>query len=185
MSFILQAASPSGLTLLQTVNAANSATVDLDQAGVWSLYDTYMVAFDDVTQTAFNGNYLNVRFKIGGAFVSTAEYSRIWSASSTTGTPVSNSQNAVNRITLIDVLSNNAANACMGQVYLSKPASTTTRKMVNFNATCQDSNGSNRQSIYTGGGAFWGNTNAVEGLRFFLDLGNILTGNFRLYGLLK
>lgn len=185
MSFISAPAAASGLTLLQTVTASNSATVDLE-TGISGSYDHYLIAFDDVTQTAIDGNYLDVRLKIGGSYRSTNEYA----TTAVRVDQVSNSvlsfrANASARIVLGIDISNNVARSVSGQLWFSNPTSTTQRKSVNWACSWPGLSFSDAQLPYTGGGSFWGSTAALTGVRFFLDSGNILTGNFRLYGLAR
>lgn len=188
MSFISAPAAVSGLTLLQTVTASNSATVDLE-TGISASYDQYLVAFDNLTQSAFNGNYLDVRLKIGGSYQSAAQYSyTIVRVDQASNTVLSTRDTASSRIILGIDMSNNAARACQGQLWFSNPTSTTARKTVNFACTWPALAGTTPgdfENCFNGSGAWCGSTDALTGIRFLLDLGNIATGNFRLYGLAR
>lgn len=187
MSFISSPAAASGLTLLQSVTAVASATVDLE-TGISGTYDDYLVVFDDM-YSSFNGDYLDVRLKIGGSYQSTNEYAyRFIYSTNTAGfpTPITDRQDASSRIVLGIDISNNSARKGQGQLWFSNPTSTTARKSVNFQCTWPGLAAGNGQNIFSGGGSFWGSTGALTGIRFLLDSGGTFTtGNFRLYGLAR
>ena len=170
-----------GMVLLQTVTASASATVDLE-TGIGSTYDDYVIIGDGVDMAS--SVPLNVRFKIGGAYL-TAGY--------TYHTDVSLSSAA----TYAGI---NSASA--GAIIMS----------ADINSSVSDSNFSFRMDVFNAnsgtlglntawaGSSFDSNTNvsakangqgsnvtagAITGVRFLGTSGNITAGTFRLYGVIK
>lgn len=167
-----------GWRLLSVVNAANSATVDVEHA-FDSTYDKYVIEVDGLTVQTDNTN-LHMRLKIGGTYLSTNEYNY---HSTRLGIPVTPVSGAAQMI-IVTALGNAAS--CNGQLRLSFswPYSTTFAKNVHYEGAITD-NASLGVAFVGGGGLTSAGTAALTGVRFLMSSGNIVAGSFKLYGLRK
>lgn len=173
---------PGALTLLSTVTASNSATVDLETT-FSSTYDVYIIQATGVTM-ATNNVGLYCRFKIGGSYVgSGTPYSY---AADHTGQADTSYQ--INRSTAADqievVASGDIGNASTEyttfEMRIDQVASTALYKTVTWVGMSLDTGG-----VYLNqrGGGRITNAGALTGIRFLSTSGNIAAGKFRLYGL--
>jgi hypothetical protein len=69
----------------------------------------------------------------------------------------------------------------MVQLWISNTASTTSYKLINFLAAYD--NTSPVSADVSGGGAYYGDVNAVTALRVIMSSGNITSGQCSLYGM--
>jgi hypothetical protein len=183
------AAAPSGaLTLLQTVTASNSSTVDLS-TGIGSTYDFYLVTFTNITSTA--NSSLRLYVNESGSYTNTwYAFANGGYASGSGNLAINNAGGSALTITLstIPPLSSGGGygSTVSGELWFSNPTSTTLNKCINFVTVGVDS--FNPQCFVTqGGGTRIYNSYDVPpawtGIRFFFGSGNINTGTFRLYGI--
>ena len=183
------AASSGALTLLQTVTASSSATVDLT-TGIGSTYSFYLITFTNVTSTSSSIFYLRV--EESGSYTSNTwfEFANAGYASGSGNLAINNGGNSSCQLTFSSIppLSSGGGkgSTCNGEVWFSNPTSTTLNKTLNF--VCVGVDSFNPQVFVThGGGARIYNSYdtppAWTGIRFFFGSGNISTGVFRLYGL--
>ena len=166
--------SASGLVLLSTVTASNSATVDIETT-FSSAYAVYLLTVSAVYPVDANVA-LRCLMKIGGSYV-TSGYSHILSypqGSTYTGA-AANTTHAV----IIASMTNTAAASNDFIVRIHNPASATNRKKISFDGAVE-SNGS--FANFSGAATNTG-TDALTGLRFFAATGNLAAGTFRLYGI--
>lgn len=174
------AAAPGGLTLLQTITASNSATVDLE-TGIGSTYSFYLITFTNVTPTV--SDTLRARMKIGGSYITSSTYlaSTIWgqAGSATLGNDPQSSTTNINISG--STVSATGSSTVSGELWFSNPTSTSLYKMINFYTASTDAT---PQFIAgQGGGTNTSSTSALSGIRFYFNGGDIATGVFRLYGL--
>ena len=174
-------ASAGALTLLSTVTASNSATVDVETT-FSSTYDAYLIVGTGITQTAVES--LNARMKIGGTYISTATYKyhihAMVSASAAYDAVVSS---AASEILVSGQYPSTGAEQSIDfimRVYT--PASTAFTKMIDWQGVTTTNNSPIRLMGFSGAGYNTG-TGALTGMRFLFGTGNILAGKFRLYGL--
>ena len=79
----------------------------------------------------------------------------------------------------------NATTANLGGVfYLYAPSSTAFHTHMDWTATYRQSSNSRLMTGY-GSGVFKGSASAVDGVRFFMESGNIAEGAFKLFGIQK
>jgi len=157
-----------GYRLLLTVVASNSATVDLEDV-FDSTYDNYVIQVDNLTCASTAD--LRLRFKIAGSY-KTTNYAR-----SNFGGAIVASHS------ICDNLGNGAAVRAGCTIWIQNPESTTQYHSVRII-------GSGYGGLTTGGSVFGtfeshlgsSDLGALTGLRFIMSSGNILTGNFRVYG---
>lgn len=171
--------SQGGLVLLAAKQASNSATIDF--TGLDGKYDGYEVHYFDVLPGVINET-MAVRVSQGGVFQTAATY---YYGINTAGSNAANSPNGASNTGAINVthpsnLGSTAAYAVSGRVKIARPASNGPFKPVTYEATHFSQAGFYLAT--TGGGAFCGNGNPVDGLRFFMGASNIVQGTFKLYG---
>lgn len=172
-------ASASALTLLSTVTASNSATVDVEST-FSSTYDAYMIVMSGVTLQT-DATRLWVRLKIGGSYISTGTYVyHNHDAPSGSGTYSSDISSTDTNFFISKATGNAAEKSINGWMYLFSPASTAFAKQALWLTNSMTNTGAN--SWLEGGGHNTG-TGALTGVRFLSSSGNIAAGKFRLYGI--
>lgn len=155
--------------LLLTVIASNSATVDLENVFT-SAYDKYLIEVDNLTiQTS---GALQVRFKIGGSYQTTGYLYKADSGSILAGNNVFDSlANAVN---------------CKGHfsAKLQNPDDTALYHALSFEGVSGTGSTTNGGDADVSSLMVQNNVaGALTGIRFLMASGNILTGNFKVYGI--
>lgn len=174
--------SVAALTLLSTVTASNSSTVDIEST-FSSTYDKYVIEATNIT-LATNGQELYGRMKVGGSYA-TSNYLWRLDRSLSSGSDSAFAQRTTTSSgdgTIFDVcsaISNSAGMSADFTMHISNPAGTTNQKMVYWEGV---SNTGSAASNATGQ-ALNTATTALTGIRFLASSGNILTGTFRLYGI--
>lgn len=168
----------SGLTLLSTVTASASATVDIETT-FNSTYDTYMIVVSEFVQTT-SGNFC-IRMKIGGTYLTTSTYKyHVGGMISTAPTYYADASNADTSILLGAQVA--TAGAVGGFViYVNSPSNASIFKQIHWNGiyTTTTSNATVSRGVALNTG-----TGALTGIRFFNTGGQtIASGKFRLYGL--
>lgn len=172
------AAVASGMTLLSTVTASASATVDLETT-IDGTYERYIVEATDVVFAA--DGQLRLRFKTAGAYDTGSSYQfngMYWAQGDLLPSPDAGSATymqiggaALESTDSIDFTAN------FGNL-----AGTALKKKVMF--TVAGLNVAGNPQFSTGSG-FYTPTTAVTGIRFYNSAGNITSGKFRLYGIAK
>lgn len=170
----------SGLTLLSTVTASNSATVDVETT-FDSTYDAYMLVVSGATPSTNNVS-LTARMKIGGSYIATGTYISTGGYTSIAGNQ--ETPQGATEITLVSsVWGNDAASSCDVVMYIFNPSSTAFKKQIRYEATSiRLDTGATQIQTRSGVGVNDG-TAALTGIRFFASSGNINAGKFRLYGI--
>jgi hypothetical protein len=173
--------SSGALTLLSTVTASTSATVDVETT-FDSTYDAYLIVGTGITQTAVES--LNVRMKIGGTYISTATYKyhihAMVSAYATYDAVVSSADS--NILVSGQYPSTGAEQSIDFIMRVYTPTSTAFTKMIDWQGVTTTNNSPIRLMGFSGAGYNTG-TGALTGMRFLFGAGNILAGKFRLYGI--
>ncbi|HEY0845809.1 MAG TPA: hypothetical protein VGE12_10600 [Noviherbaspirillum sp.] len=162
----------SGMTLLSTVAASNSATVDIETT-FDSTYDAYMIVGVDI-RPATDQQLLYCRFKQGGSYL-TSNY--IWQQDANAA------QTAQTEISLSAGVSNTATRNMCFTAHLFNPAGTTNNKIIQCVTARFGSATAFDQSQRVGSNT--GSTAALTGVRFYFSSGNISSGTFYLYGFKK
>ena len=183
-SGVLSFATPSSgaLTLLSTVTASNSATVDLETT-FNSTYDSYIIVFSNAAPSA-NTNNIRVRLKINGTY-QTSGYN--YHAARPDNTSASYSAQGASAQSYINLMGGNVQDSRATvpgstsdmHIRINAPTSTATIKSISWNGSMV---GTTNSPLF-GSGQFVTSFEALTGVRFFYASGNILTGVFRLYGL--
>lgn len=176
-----------GWTLLQTVAAAASATVDL--TAISTYYDNYMVTLTDV-QPETSGANLHMRISQAATFrAGASDYGYVKQGyDSTPGYFQSASTGAAQILLAASVASDTTSKNFFSTVYLSKPTQTARVKPIMWEQAWTDGAGhicKEHGSGFYVGTTSGGTTSAIDGARFLMSAGNITTGSFSLFGLAK
>ena len=166
-------ASAGALTLLSTVTASASATVDIETT-FSSTYDAYLLYVVNLTP-ATAGTIIYARLKIGGSYITSGSYTYAMNRSNDASGYLSDNSAGDTTIRL----SNNCS---LGQMTINiySPSNTTKSKMINWQGVSVTST---PNIAFANGVAYvTGTTAAMTGIRILADSGNITSGTFRLYG---
>jgi hypothetical protein len=175
-----------GFVHIKTITASNVSSVDFvnGSSGVVldDTYDVYRIFFYNMIPVS-DGQNLDGRLSIGGTFQTGASYSYsnkiIDSAANTHG-------NSTNGETYMKVggraTGNQSGENSNGIVTIFNPGQSSVRTNIMWQIS-QDGGNGNQDSSY-GGGQYETNS-AIDGIRFFVQSGNISSGVFSLYGLTK
>jgi hypothetical protein len=176
------AAGSGALTLLSTVNASTSSTVDVETT-FSSTYDAYLLIGSGITVSNTNTE-LRMRMKIGGSYVSSSSYTYIQAQlNSNSGTFDSIRANAGGQNSFIQIAAAVGTVSSISADLIIKifnPSNTSFAKMVAIE--CYYASSTNEQYYNAGAGQNSG-TAALTGIRFFAQTGTINAGAFRLYGI--
>jgi hypothetical protein len=179
---ILSWGSGSALVLLSTASASTSATIDLETT-IDSTYDKYLILITALVPEN-NAVSLRVRLKIGGSYLTTSTYSYFNEQMRSNAATFSGDQlEAIDYMKIANDMSNGAAASCNAEIWIHNPASTTKRKHM-YGRFLADA-ASSGNLIF---GNFYGvnsGTAALTGVRIYTSTGNIISGNFALYGVKK
>ena len=171
-----------GSWIYLSVTASSSSTVDIETT-FDSTYDTYVIVASDV-KVSVDSDILGMRLKIGGVYLSGANYSAFTVNSSSTGATVVGVNDFGNtRVRLVNGQGSDVGEVSNFTIYFGPTSGTTNYKQFYWTGTYTASNGSPRMTH--GSGAVAGDTGALTGVRFLTDSGNIASGTFRLYGIKK
>jgi len=170
------------LTLLSTVTASNSATMDIENT-FSSTYDKYLISVSGlVCQT--DGQQLQMLLKIGGTYLTTATYVTFENRTQTSASTFSGTNNPVASpttfVSVHSILGNVGGENATFDLYISNPSSTTLQKLYYFLGAGHTNANEVR---YIQGIGCNTNTAALTGVRFQMASGNITSGVARLYGI--
>jgi hypothetical protein len=167
------------LVLLSSATASSSATIDFTSIAT-SGYSAWRIILTDVSP-ATDGAFLYMRVSTSSTF-QTANYwytSRVY-GSDGGASGASSASDSTLILTGLAMDNSTVANKYGGELIIPNPASTTTNKIITQQAAYQLNGG-----VYVfsaGAGSYTGGQGALDGLRFYMNTGNIATGNFYVYG---
>jgi len=172
-------ASSGALVYLSTVTASSSATVDVETT-FSSTYDTYVIIADSV-RLSVDGNNIYCRLKLGGTYVTSADYAYHQQVSRSNSTAYGATASQSNTFIEIFEAGSNAAGASMNfTMFVRHPASTSLCKVLDWHGGM--ARGGSSAEITNGVGTNPATT-ALTGVRFLPPSGTISSGTFRLYGI--
>ena len=175
-------ASSGALTLLSTVTAATSATMDIENT-FSSTYDKYLISVTGLFGDT-DGQQLLMRLKLGGTYVGGTTYIFYRMTSTSAGGAVTGTNESDAGGGNAAVIQNNVGNTSGAStsfnLYIQNPTSTTLKKLFYFDGAGLDSTA--EVQLIRGSGANK-NTTALTGVRFLMGGGNIQSGVARLYGI--
>jgi hypothetical protein len=173
----------SALTLLSTVTASSSATVDVETT-FSSTYTQYMLVINNLNTQAAGNVELYFQMKIGGSYITTSTYQAAVdksAANSTAYSAIAQNDGSLSYVNMMGTVASSTAGTSSSFVmYIHGPSNTTLNKYVEWTGHYVDSSEVLRRSYGAGGNS---GTAALTGIRFYLSSGNITSGTFRLYGL--
>ena len=183
-------AAPSGMTLLTTVTASASATVDFT-ANINSTYKTYWLFIDNLCPVTDN---VSLRARISTAasgFLSDALYKwdlEEWAGSvglfyeaATSSTYIQATEGTSN----IHSLGNDTDESSTWLFTISNPSGSGKKCIIRFEGAYITA-GTNTTTYWASqvfGMGYHNTAGAINGIRFYMSAGNISTGTFRLYGI--
>jgi len=170
-------ASASGMTLLSTVTANNSATVDIEVT-FDSTYDAYLIVAEAVKHAIGNSTIVG-RLKVGGAYLAGGTDYEYHSQANTSGGTTYTSSASGGASTF--AISGSATDGWSANIWVHHPSGVTLDKSISWEGVTGQVNGGQVARIQ--GAAKAKNTAALTGVRIFAGSGNITSGTFRLYGL--
>ena len=168
------------MTLLSTVNASTSSTVVVDTT-FDSTYDSYVIMATNVTPTN-NNVKLKCDFKINGAYTTGSNYVHRNNSYTASAGYSGTSSNGGSYFELTNPLSTASGRQLNFNFYISQPTLTTKFHAVNWSGSYVDGN---QYGVTSSGIGFNAGLGALTGIRFLMTGGSILTGAFRLYGVIK
>jgi len=172
------AASSGALTLLSTVTASNSATVDIETT-FSSTYDAYIIVVSGMTPSTSGANLLS-RFKVAGSYVTAATYdNHIDTSSVADGANAYSSSINTSELRIASGLENVSTDSFDFTLHIHTPSSTAFYKKIYWLGASNSGVDLRRHD----GIGMLENAGAVTGVRFLASSGNIATGKFRLYGI--
>ena len=173
----------SGMQVLSTVTASNSATVDLETT-FDSTYDDYIIMISDYVP-ATDGTDLYMQYKIGGSYQSaSSSYNTVYvyNYHSSSSISIENTGGTTSYIMVARSIGNAYNEVGQFKVTLSNVHDTGRATPAYCYGSCKNSSGESQGGFSHGIDASGG---AVTGVRFKSSTGNITSGNFRLYGVAK
>jgi hypothetical protein len=175
------ATAASGLTLLATATASASATVSLE-TGIGATYDDYFVTFLDVTASSDDVE-LRVKLKFSGTYADSLTSQGYYKSSDSAGSisGLGQATCTVNRyrVSIYTATGKNVG----GELWFNRTANAK-YQMLRFQSSSWSPNAYGTDVVADSrGSGFWNNTNAVQGIQFYMSTGNIQSGTFRLYGI--
>jgi len=173
--------SAGALTLLSTVTASNSATVDIETT-FSSTYDAYLLVASNIRLS--NQTALYMRLKISGSYISTGTYFYHCVRSSSNGATYGGTDQSVGgntQILIADTIGNDTEESASIQFLITGPTSATQSKQVSWaGSSWYNSLATISQATGVGGNT---GTGALTGVRLLPLSGQIASGTFRLYGI--
>lgn len=172
-----------GWVHLSTVTASNSATVDLETT-INSTYDMYAIVINGLKPQSSSPD-IYVRVKVGGAYKNgAADY--IYVAHQLTDVvSIASDYAGIAQIPIITTVHNTSDRYMSGIVYLSNPSDTTVKKHITWDVSTRLDTASDRFLKSSGIGAYISDSGAITGIRFLCSTGNVVSGNFTLFGIRK
>lgn len=170
----------SGLTLLATVTASNSATVDFD-GYFTSSYDEYLLIGEGILPSSGANPSLGALLKIGGSYqTSNYVWAYIYQDSNST---TQNAATTTADLRLANLVTSSASFPLAVEMRFFQPASSVFQRV--WARTLQT--GGSAATRYEGFGLYSppGGVNPTTAVQFLFSSGNISTGTFRLYGFKK
>jgi hypothetical protein len=166
------------LVLLSTVEAAASATVDIETT-FNSTYDNYMIVASNIDSSS--SQTVQGQFKLDGTYANSYDYHVTNQSDSSTAYSGLAAQAAASFVVVGDT-DGDASSTAGFVMYIYKPSSTTIKKQATWTGGVMKNNAASSVVLNTGACGAVSNS-ALTGVRFFMAAGTITLGTFRLYGL--
>ena len=179
------AAVASDFVHIKTVTASNVSAVNFVHGTSDVVFDgtytSYQIVINDLVPAS--NAHLHMRIMQSGSVITSSDYGFFTQGGGSdvsAGTGNSNADNQAEfKITGQAVWDIYYLGNYFGIINCSKPTTTGHKKFMWNQSFASDSDGSKGQF---GAGQFNANTTAIDGLSFYMDTGNVSSGNFSLYG---
>ena len=170
-------------TFISKTTISDDATVDIE-SGIDSTYPLYAFSANDM-RCATDDAYFEVRVKTS-SFQTGGDYHYHVTDSRANGTSLDNASNNANSGNHYRLQTNNGqGNAALESfnylLYLPNPSGTVFHKVMWGEGGGMRSDGAMCRHMSVGG--FAGNGDAITGIRFFMNTGNITSGTITMYGI--
>lgn len=179
------AASSGAMTLLSTVTASASATVDVE-TGFGATYDSYMILGTGLVPSSTSAGGLSFRLKLGGTY-QTSGYAGyvIQPGSSSNAYDGGSYTGSAGPVTLNFGSPASGTGAALNFTMWVQDVNSTSNAKGAYSTGLSFTEGTNTVRLTTSGAMINNVTTALTGVRFFAQSGNITSGTFRLYGISK
>jgi len=172
--------------LLASTDASASASVSFD--GYFSsTYKNYEVIFSNIIPSSNGNEALKIRYRRSNADVTASNYKAIGSWTSVNSAGASTlSYSSVNNdssCALATASTTQSGYGLSGDITLYDPLNTTQYKIFISQTLSSDTQGTPEMVHHKKGGYLLDSQNALSGISFFFNSGNITSGNFKLYGI--
>ena len=170
-----------GWVKLQSTDASNSATVDME-TGIGSDYDHYMVVGSN-SQPVSSGAHFSARLKINGSYQTTNydNYTIVGTAGNTAHEADANAD--VGSVLILAAVGDATGETGNFTLYFSDPSDTDNSKLIYWIGGDINSSAAGRMGFGTG--CCYTGQEVMTGVQFLTNSGNIDRGTFTLYGLSK
>jgi len=177
------AAPAAGLTLITTVTASSSATIDVNST-LTDTYKNYLITFENITP-ATNNVALQMLFSTdnGSSYV-TSNYQYVYKSFYAGPSGDGNSESTGNSyISVVNSGHNNAADGgTIGNMWVVSPTNSAVRTSYLWDLNSRMGDGSNYHQRLVGSG-FVGATADNDAFQFKFSSGNVASGVVRVYGI--
>jgi hypothetical protein len=178
------------LVLIQSQTASSSATLDFT-TGIDSTYDKYMFTLTNVVPQNSDGTLtLRVSENAGSTWKSSGTDYGYASANALMVTTVTTLSGSFNNADSSIWISTNCGNTSgyggfSGDIFFYGPSSSTQKKTFTWLGQARRDASGGQGNFHVGAAQYIGSTNAITGIRFLFDTGNIASGTIALYGVKK
>ena len=159
-------------------NSINSSTIDIEDFS--STYDEYKIIITNLDPVNDNVT-LKMRFKVNGSYLTTSVYDYFYLQSNSSSNTASGASGASSSSIELSRPMSNYQEPNFFELSIFNANSTSDDKGVIFNGVLKNA------YAYTsfGVGTSTDSRYALQGVRFYFSSGNINTGTFKLYGIVK
>lgn len=178
-------ATGTALVLLQEQTANNSASITFGSTHITSAYKKYIIDLIDVNTVA-DGGYMQfvISEDNGASYKGGSDYHSGGMSINTSGTTITGYAQA--NVAKVDInhqgIGNATGESLNATITMFNPAGTTKHKNFIMEITNQNSSGDTCR--YTANASYKGTVNAINNIKIYPSAGNILSGTFKLYGVL-
>ena len=165
--------------LLATTNVTSGVSQVDFTSGIDSTYKNYMISFTDV-HPATDSVTLRMRISISSTFKTDANYIFGGIGRESDAGLISFSSTGGGEFLLNHNVGNASNESTSGNIILHNPSGTTFNKTFEADVTGITAGGRGNKTIV---GGFYNSSSAVDGVRLFMNSGNIDFGTFKLYGI--
>lgn len=177
---LLAAASSGGLTLIASVTASNSATVNFDNK-LSATYDNYLVTMENLIVSGLSGSSYQAQVGTGaGPSYQATNYTGSNTRGCATSTSTTAAGTTVAQLTQGALVSNIANRSGSGWLLLSNVNNSSNDKTIISHLNTWDSSGLTDASHTSA--VRWKGATVLTSILFSNNLNNIATGTFKLYG---